>query len=206
MFLYSRKPQLLLLLCWLLGMAFMYVQATGLRPLWLADASQRIHAGGEKARLGAVPEIPARPEAPVLSEAPPRDPGPAAHPELNRCLAFRVVRNAEGQADTLVLEMDYVAAQRKGFTIGKAHGYPLKGASAYAVEFDAPWVSDIGEASFPLSMPQATELKLMVSKTRHLRLLVHTRSMREARGARLRVTPTDTGLKAEIRFPRRDPR
>ena len=188
---YSRKWQLLLLLCWCLGMAFMYGQITGERPPWIAEAFEKVPAGGEKARLGMMPEIPAQDH-----------PHPAADAHLNRCLALRVVKSASEQADTLVVEMDYIAAQPKGFIIEEARDYYLSDEPTYVVAFGEPWTSDIANASFPVSMPQVTGLNLIVSKSRHLRLLVHTRAMREAMGAKLHISPTGTGLKAVIRFPR----
>ena len=194
MFLYSRKLQLVLLLCWLAGMTFMYVQIIGERPLWLVNASERIHARTEKARLGAVPEMAARLEAPAP------DPRPAADPRLNRCLALRVTPGADGRADALVLELDYVAAQAKGFTLEKIRGYYLNDAPTYVVALGEPWTSDIGNAAFPVSMSHVTGLNVVVTKAGALRLLVHTRTMREAKNARLNVSATEKGLRAEIRF------
>lgn len=196
-FLYSRKSQLVLLLCWLIGMTVMYVQITGERPLWLAKASERIVDHAQKARLGRVPDIePAVPQAP----APP--PLPAADPVLNRCLAMRTNQSMDEQADTLAVDLDYIAAQKKGFSLEKAHGYYLEDAPTFVVAFGEPWISDIGHASFPGAMQQVTGLELIVSKSKHLRLLVHTRSMRIARGAKFHISPTETGLRVEIRLPR----
>ncbi len=196
-FLYSRKLQIILLLCWSLGMTFMYVQITGERPLWLVNASERIQLRTEKARLGAVPET-----TDVRVEAPAPDPRPAADPRLNRCLALRVVPDAGRRADALVFELDYVPAQTKGFTPEKARDYYLNDAPTYVVALGEPWTSDIGNAAFPVSMPQVTGLNVVVTKTETLRLLIHTRTMHEAKSARLRVFPTEKGMKAEIRFSR----
>jgi hypothetical protein len=193
-FLYSRKLQFVLLLCWLAGMTAMYVQITGERPLWLAKASERIVERGQKARLGHMPEM----SAPVPQPAP----VPAADPKLNRCLELRLDQITGEHADTLTLEVDYVAALTKGFSIDKAHGYYLKDAPTFVIEMGEPWVSDIGNASFPGTLPQVANLELIVSKSRHLRLLVHTRSMRIASGAKLRVSPTEAGIRAEIHLPR----
>ena len=144
-----------------------------------------------------MPEMPARlePETPVRQS-------PAADAHVNRCLALRVAESVSEQADTLVVEMDYAAAQPKGFIIEEARGYYLSDEPTYVVTFGEPWTSEIVKASFQVSMPQVTGLNLIVSKSRHLRLLVHTRAMREARGAKLHISPTATGLKAAIQFPR----
>lgn len=197
-FLYSRKSQLALLVCWLIGMTVMYVQIIGERPLWLAKASERIVDREQRARLGHVPVLPEPAAVPV--PAPPSR--PVADPVLNRCLAMRTEQGAGEQGDTLVVELDYVAAQTKGFAIEKARGYYLEDAPTFVVALGEPWTSDIGNASFPGAMPQMTGMELIVSKSRHLRLLVHTRSMRVARGANVHITPTDAGMRAEIRLPR----
>lgn len=195
-FLYSRKLQMVLLLCWLTGMTFMYVRITGERPLWLVNASERIHIRAEKAQIGAVPETPAPPQTSVP------DPRPAAHPKLNRCLALRLVPDEQGRKDTLVFELDYVAAQTKGFSFEKIRDYYLEDAPTYVVALGEPWTSDIGNAAFPLSTPHVTGLNVIVTKAGTLRLLVHARTMREAKEARLHVTPTEKGMRAEIRFSR----
>lgn len=193
-FLYSRKLQLALLLCWLLGMALMYAQITGERPLWLVNASERIHIRTEKARLGAVPEMAARTETPEPA------PRPAADPKLNRCLAVRAVPDVDGRTDALVLEVDYVAAQTKGFRLENIRDYYLSDSPTYVVALGERWASDIGDAALSVSMPQVTGLNAFVTKAGSLRLHVRTRTMQEAKSARLRVSPTEKGLRAEIRF------
>ena len=199
-FLYSRKMQFALLLCWLVGMAVMYVQITGERPHWLRATSERIVAQTQKAQLGQVPALPEPPPPPPpVATAPQR---PPADPVLNRCLALRLDQQAGTDADTLVLEFDYLAAQTKGFTLDKARGYYLEDAPTFVVALGEPWVSDIGNASFTGSVAQLARLELIVSKSRNLRLLVHTRGMATAKGAKFHLTPTATGLRAEIRLPR----
>jgi hypothetical protein len=195
--LYSRKLQLVMLLCWFVGMTFMYVQITGERPLWLIKASKKIVEHSQEARLGQV-ELP----APVDLPAPVRALRPPADPELNRCLAMRVNTGTGEHANTLHVELDYVAAQTKGFTIEKARGYYLTGEPTDVVALGEPWTSDIGNASFTVAMPQATKLNLIVSKSRNLRLLVHTRSIPVALGAKFHISPTDTGIRLDIQMPR----
>lgn len=205
---YSRKSQFVLLLCWLLSMTVMYVRTTGKHALWLVKADELIVDRAQKARLGPVPEmpVPATPPVPTMTPPPPPVPDPAprpaADPSLNRCLAVRVNQDTDNNADILKVELDYVAAQTKGFTFKTAHGYCLVDAPVFVVELGEPWTSDIGNASFPGTMPQITGLDLIVSKSRHLRLLVRTRSMRIAQDAKLHISPTDTGMRAEIRLPR----
>jgi hypothetical protein len=199
-FLYSRKVQLVLLLCWFAGMTAMYVQITGERPFWLVKAFElTAERGRQKARLGQAPELP----APVQQPAPAPVARPAPDPKLNRCLALRVSQGAGEDTDTLILELDYVAARTKGFKIDAARSYYLKDVPVFVVELGRPWISDIGDASFPIDMPQAVGVELIVFKSGYLRLLVRTKAMHIASaGKLLRVAPTDTGLRAEVEFPR----
>jgi hypothetical protein len=218
-FLYSRKSQFMLLLCWLIGMTVTYVQITGERPLWLVKAADlwRVKAGelwlgkagddppghDRRAQLGQVPATPApaAPAAPAAPPAPAGAPRPAADPLLNRCLAMRVDHVTGERADTLIVEVDYVAAQRRGFAPEKARGYYLKDAPVFVIALGEPWTSDIGDASFPSPLPQISGLKLTVANARHLNLLIHTRSMRIARGTELHIAPTSAGIRAEVRLP-----
>lgn len=200
-FLYSRKSQLFLLLLWLAAMAILYAQTTGERPHWLTKASERIlHNEQQRVQLGREPVLPA-----TTKPAPVQPARPEADPTLNRCLEWRVKQSADGRTDTLLVELDYVAARENGFSIEKAHGYYLKDAPAYVVAFGGPWTSDIRSSSIPGTIPQVANLNLSVSKSRQLRLIIHTRSMNAARGAKLRVSPTDAGMLAEIRLPRQEP-
>ena len=195
--LYSRKAQLVLLLCWLAGMTFAYVRITGEHPPLLMKVSEKIVDRVQEARIGQATAL----SVPAPQPAPIHATPPAADPELNRCLAMRVGQGTGDRADTLIVELDYVAAQKEGFTIPKARGYYLDDEAAYVVALGAPWTSDIGNASFPGAMPQVTKLNLIVSKTRNLRVLVHTKSMSVSRGAKSHITPTDTGIRVEIRLP-----
>jgi len=190
--LYSRKTQLVLLAFWLVGMTFAYVQITGDKFMWLMKASEKIVDHRQEVRLGQALEPP--PPVPAAR--------PVGDPELNRCLAVRVSQSTGEQTDTLIVELDYIAAQTGGFTIEKARGYYLDDEPTYVVALGAPWTSDIGNASFPVAMPQAAKLNLIVSKSRNLRLLAHTRSMNISRGAKYHITPTDAGIRVEIRLAR----
>lgn len=199
-FLYSRKLQLVLLLFWCIGVTVLYIHTTGERPLWLAKASERIVQRDQKARIGQTPELPAPESPPAPVPAPVKQ--PEADPVLNRCLAMRVDQNAGDHADMLTVELDYVAAREKGFTVEKAYSYYLEDAPTFVVELGEPWTSDVGNAPVPGTVPQATHLNLIVSKSRHLRLLVHTPSMRVAKNAKLAASPTETGIRMEIQLPR----
>lgn len=204
-FLYSRKIQFVLLLCWLCGMLFIVVESTGEMPEWLAEATEQEPAQDKKARIGDVPEPLAQtPEPPQIIEPvppkPEKSPLPEPHPELNRCLALRQVA-VEGDAkNVLVLEMDYVAAQNKGFRIEKAHTYYLDDSPVFVIAFGAPWTSDIGNTQLQVGMRTVSHVNLILSKSHTLRLLIQTQSMQDSRRARARITPTDTGLRAEIHF------
>ena len=104
--------------------------------------------------------------------------------------------------DTLILEVHYLAATNKGFTHQKAHGYYLDGSPTFVLALGEPWTSDIGTPSFQGSLSQLVKVEMIVSKSKNLRLLVHTRAMPVARGARYQVVPTATGIRAEVRLPR----
>lgn len=195
-FLYSRKSQLVLLLFWLIGMTIMYVQITGERPFWLVKATERITERREKARLGQAPVLPA-----ANAAAPAPAASPARDPILNRCLELRVEQGVDGHPDTLVMEVDFVPALNKGFTVEKARGYYLEDAPTYVVTLGEPWTSTIGAPLIPGAMPQVASVNMIVSKSRHLRLLVHTKAMRIARGAKLHVSPTDKGIRVEVQLP-----
>lgn len=202
--LYSRKSQLVLLLCWFIGLTFAYVRLTG-EPV---KTGERLVDHRQEARLGqeprplvpALPPVPAEPEP--NQEPEPLVERPAADPELNRCLAMLIDQSFDDGGDTLILELDYVAAQKEGFTIEKAHGYYLADEPTFVVALGAPWISDIENPSFPVTMPQVTKLDLIVSKSRNLRLRVHAKSMSVARGAKAHITSTETGIRIEIQLPR----
>jgi hypothetical protein len=192
-FLYSRKMQIGLLLIWLAGMALMYAQI------------DRERSSGPdlevEAILGHMPEMPALPTEPETPAEPQPDPRPAADPVLNRCLDLRVEQSGE-KADTLVLELDYVAAQTGGFALEKAHGYHYADAPVFVVALGEPWISDIGNVSFPGPIPEVSDVNLVVSKSQNMRLLINTKSMRTARGAKLSLSPADAGMRVEIHLPR----
>jgi hypothetical protein len=193
-FLYSRKLQLGLLLVWLAGLAFLYAQVTGEQPPEPSKKPAPLVEAGP-------PKPPKQPEPPASTTPPPPpapDPRPAADPVLNRCLGLRL----DQAADTLILELDYVAAQKNGFSIEKARGYHYADAPTYVVTLGAPWVSDIGNASFPGPLPQVAGVSLVVSKSRNLRLLIQTKTPGAARGAKLSLAASDKGLRAEIHLPR----
>lgn len=205
-FLYSRKSQFVLLLCWAVGMLILYVQTTGEHPVWLAAAEKQISDHSQKARLGRAPQK----TAPVSEVAPSPPPVsapasvalPDADPVLNRCLAIQASAAAGERTDTLTLEIDYVAARTKGFTPEKTRNYYLEDAPVFVVALGEPWISDVKQISLPETLPQLGVVELIVSKSRHLRLLVHTRSMHVAKGAKLHISPTSTGMRAEIQLPR----
>jgi hypothetical protein len=204
--LYSRKAQLVLLLCWLAGMTYVYARITGEHPFRLHD-NEQIAAPAQEARLGQVPELSVPPEPVERSElaeqpVPVHVVQPAPDPELNRGLALRVSLDIGEHTDMLIVELDYIAAYKGGFTIEKARSYYLADAPTFVVALGAPWVSDIENTSFPGIMPQVTRLNLILSESRNLRLLVHTTSMSIARGAKSHITSTDTGIRMEIQLPR----
>lgn len=193
-FLYSRKTQVFLLLLWLVCMAVLYAQTTGERPHWLTGDSEQILHNEQPVRIGQEAVLPA-----AATPVPVRSVRSGADPTLNRCLEWRVKQSA----NTLVVELDYVAARENGFSIEKAFGYSLRDAPVYVVTFGGPWTSDIREPSIPGAIPQVAGLNLIISpQLRQLRLVIHTQSMNVARGAKFRVSPTPAGMRVEIQLPR----
>jgi hypothetical protein len=199
-FLYSRKMQLLSLLCWCAGMAVMFFVVTGQRPLWLAEASLR-DLRAEQARLGAPAPVEASPAPEVKPSAPAEAARPEADAVLNRCLALRATPGQGEKAKELTLTLDYVAALQKGFSLEKANGYYLADTPAYVIDFGRPWAPLTTESVIPLDMPDASQVEVFVSQSKHLRLMVRTRSMREAQGARLSLSAVDGAVKATLVFP-----
>jgi hypothetical protein len=196
-FFYSRKPQLLLLLGWTLGLAFMFVYVTGdesspFRPK--TDVTQR--AG---ARLGEMPTLEERP-APVPAAQIPAT--PAGDPELNLCTALRVMPRAEGKEKKLVLELDYIPALTNGFTPDKARNYYIEEPPTFVVALGEPWKTELKPTMIPVDMPETNGVSLIVSRSRHLRVLVHTRTEQQAVRAKVKVSPTENGLRAEVYFAR----
>lgn len=193
-FLHSRKTQLFLLALWLVGMAVLYTQTTGERPRWLTRASEQRPHNEQPVRIGQEPVLPA-----TAMPVPVPSARSEADPTLNRCLAWRVTQSA----NTLVVDLDYVAAQENGFSIEKVLGYHLKDAPLYVVALGEPWISDVREPSMRGAIPQVAGLNLIVSpELRQLRLVIQAQSMHIARGAKFRVSPTDTGMRVEIQLPR----
>ena len=205
-FFYSRKLQCFLLFCWLLGMGYMFLQVLDEGPRLLAHqtGAPAAQPAGQPAtpdvRLGRVPEV--TPKELLPEKTPPPAPQPAADPHLNRFLALRAEQASTEGGGTLVLEMDFVPAQHKGFTPEKLQNYYLSDAPTLVLSLGESWVSDIGNVALPGGMEQVTGMNLIVSKSKHLRLQVHTRSMSLAMKATVQVTPTDTGLRAEVHLPK----
>ncbi|MBQ4133680.1 MAG: hypothetical protein IJD04_08125 [Desulfovibrionaceae bacterium] len=194
MFLYSRKPQIIMLLCWLAAMGFIYAQADN----DYFDLSEEMEDLSEKQEvsLGKSPEIhvpPPLPPAPV-------SPQPPADPTVNHCLDLRLV-NADTEENAIVLELDYIAAQTNGFAPEKARSYYIDDSPTFVIALGEPWVSETGNASFTRPLPQVPSLNLIVSRSKNLRLLVHTSTVQLARKARFNAFRTDRGVRIEIYLP-----
>jgi hypothetical protein len=220
LFLYSRKPQLILLFCWCIAMGALFTYATGNNPLHFLPEDPLQFLRGlsmpeSRARLGAAPQEPPAPLA-VPSVVLPAQrtplPVPAAepaperriNPAVNRGTALRIFPEADGDAHKLVLEFDYAAAEKNGFTLGRARKFYTRDTPTPTVVVDlgSPWELDMKERTHPLAMPQATQVSLWTTKSGRLRLVTHTRNFAEASGARVLLRRTSTGLREEIYFPR----
>jgi hypothetical protein len=195
-FLYSRKPQFVLLLCWCAALAFMFTDITGGESqIFTLDGGVK-PAQDSEPRLGDehVPPLEVAPEQPQSAVTP--------DPVLNQGTALRVIARPDGDENGLVLEFDYVPAQTKGFTPDRARNYYIEEPPAFVVSLGEPWVADIEPKFFPVDMRQASGVSLIVSQSRHLRLLTHVHTRDQAAEAKARISRTKTGLKAEIHFGR----
>ncbi|MDR2055477.1 MAG: hypothetical protein LBQ10_06370 [Desulfovibrio sp.] len=200
-FLYSRKPQFLLLLCWCLGLAAISAYAIG-GDVWdFGKGSGKTEQ--VRANLGEQPAAPSPEPTQPPADPPPEPERPTADPRLNRLLALRVLPNADGDEKKLVLEADYTAALANGFTPDKARGYYfLEGAPTVVVALGHPWVTDVEQKKFSVDMPQVRDVRLVRIEPQNLRLFVTTHTALQASSAKVRIEPTPTGLRAEIHFTR----
>jgi hypothetical protein len=228
-FFYSRKPQLMLFFCWCIALAGMFVYVTDSEPLFFAQQAGPIEQA--RALIGKLPflrEAPPSPPAPpadppapppvVLPPVsadppapPPADPpapAPAlpaalpADPTLNRATDLRIFPGTDADKNVLAVELDYVAAQRNGFTPDKAHSYYTADTPTVVVVLDRPWEIDAGRKAYALDMEQATRVGLWMTNARQLRLITRTRTVAQAAGARVRIHETSTGIRVEIHFSR----
>jgi hypothetical protein len=204
-FFYSRKPQILLLFCWCLALAAMFVQVTGEAPLsfpWRIVPND----GRFQTALKAPPPVPQESPAPLPAEPPAqaaeKRSTPSADSTLNRATALRIKPAANGDKNVLALELDYIAARKNGFTPEKAHNYYTKDTPTFVIVLGSPWVLEPGLEAQDLNMEQADRVSLWLSEARQLRLTIHTRNVAQAAGARVRLQRTPTGLRAEIHFAR----
>lgn len=200
-FLYSRKPQFLLLLCWCLGLAGMCAYAIGGEAWDLERKNEKTEQA--RVNLGENPPVAEAPPPPA-ADPPPEPEQPPADPRLNRFTALRIISRAGGDEKKLVLEADYIAARTHGFTPDKAHGYYfLDGGPTVVVALGHPWVTDVEQEKFPVAdMPQVKDVRLFHIQPEELRLFVNTHTALQASGARVRIEPTPAGLRAEIYFTR----
>jgi hypothetical protein len=207
LFLYSRKTQFIALLCWCVAVLAMFAVITGQHPFWLGSAASGFESDKTQAQLDTPLQRPAtstEPKPAPPQEAKPAPPSPArpeADPKLNRFLSLRA---SPGDDERIILNLDYVAAEKRGFTPGVVRSYYLEDTPAFVVDFGRPWVVLEEEIRIPLDMPRAREVQLWVSRaSKHLRLLVALHSMRDASRASLRILPGgDNGLNMEITLPK----
>jgi hypothetical protein len=187
LFLYSRRIQIILLLCWSAGMVGMYAAIIGsdARLFHRADISQA---------ATAKPNV-AQPPAPAPQSVPAK-----TDPTRNRAEALRITTETEGGGTTLVLEFDYLPAESKGFAPAKTRAYYLEGAPTFVLSLGEHWIMDIEQKSYPVDLPQAKGVTLILSQSNHFRILTHTRTNEQAMHARAQISPTATGLQAKIRF------
>jgi hypothetical protein len=212
-FFYSRKPQIVLFLCWCIALASLFAYATGSDPLFFMQRPGP--AEPSRAVLGEVPLAQAQPDPPAEPPAPPEPApapppalppevpaDPAADPALNRATELRVIPGTGEDKNLLILELDYVAAQKNGFTPDKAHDYYTDDTPTVVVVLGSPWKVEIEPRHHPLNMEQANLVSLWMTEARQLRLITRTRTVAQAAGARVRIQPTQAGIRAEIRFAR----
>ena len=196
-FFYSRKPLLVMLVFWLIGMAFVYTKITGDYPDWLEEINEQTSVQQQEVRLGHSPEVPAAVKPSVQSNL--HLPSPDLL--LNRCIDLKLL-SADSANNTLTLELDYVAAQKNGFSTENLRSYYLSDSPTFVIALGEPWVADSGNITFTRPLPQISSINMIISKSRNLRLLVHTGSMHIAKNTKLKASPAGKGIKLEIQLPR----
>ncbi|MDR0827010.1 MAG: hypothetical protein LBN33_03905 [Desulfovibrio sp.] len=183
-FLYSRKIQFILLLCWSAGMVGLYVAVIG------SDA--RLFHSKEISQAAIT--------KPSVAQLPHTGVKTSADPTRNKAEALRVSTQTEGGTATLVLEFDYVPAQAQGFVPAKTYSYYIENPSTFVLSLGEHWIMNIEKKTYPVDLPQVSGISLILSQSNHLRILTHTHSSVQAMNARAQISPTATGLQARIHF------
>jgi hypothetical protein len=193
-FLYSRKPQFLLLLCWCLGLATLFAAINGNGTSLFTTPQVR----------NAVPALGAPPDhAALTAQAAPEVPPPAGDPVLNRSTALRITPNDGGDATKLALEIDYIPAASNGFSPHDVRCYYMEEPPAFVVSLGEHWATDLRlDAPIRVNMEQVRGLTVYLSHTSNHRLLIATRTAEQARLARAKLSATATGMKVEVSLPR----
>ncbi len=196
MFLYSRKLQILLLITWCIAMCAMYFYVTHNTPIWLEGIVDKQET--QEVHLGVIPEI-----KNVITEIEQEPQGntPAAHDTMNRCYDFRVEQVAGAGYDMINIHVDYVAAKNNGFSIDKIEDYYLSESPTYVLSLGKPWINDAKMTDHSIILPQLKNIKLILSKSDTLRLLIATTNNKFARNIKLKIDKTDTGFEAQLRIP-----
>ncbi|MDR0827744.1 MAG: hypothetical protein LBN33_07705 [Desulfovibrio sp.] len=177
-------------------MVVLYVTIVGsdARFFHQADIPPAVTAEPSVAAL-PVPELPAPAPQPVVAKR------PEADAVKNRAEALRVTTQSEGDSKALVLDFDYVPAQAKGFAPAATKHYFMEGSPTFVLALGEHWIMDIEQKSYSTGLPQVGSVSVILSRSNNLRFLVHTRTMAQAIGARVKINPTATGLQAIIHVP-----
>lgn len=196
MFFYSRKVQIILLICWCAGMAAVYADLAHRAVLLIGRETDAAQA----ARLQAVvapPPAPAEPEAAPFPEETPAD-APAVVSDVNVVTNVAFEPETGSRPPALSLEIRYALAGENADP-PKVRSYYIAERPAVVLEMSGIWEPVEGFA--PNSgMPQVTGMTFFAAP-RHLRLVLQTQTLRQAQKARVSFTAGADAARARIQFP-----
>ncbi len=214
-FIYSRKIQCLLLFCWLAIMAILYLNLRESFDFQDDFAEAPI----EEAVVGKIPEQEPKKTSPLLP-APAFAPLPIQAPSSeqtqpiqktqtksqidrkktanNRFLGMELAQSEVSPQDTLSLDIDYVPAKNKPFSLDTIKTYHFADQPVFVIEFGEPWVFEAKSENYENILPQVEKIQLLVSKSKYMRLLVYTETMEMAKNTQFHAELTENGLKGEI--------
>ncbi len=207
LFLYSRKTQCLLLVAWLIALGFIYENTVGKTPLFVHQMAQNDANTAQTPVLGQkiepLPEVfvPQPPSSPPLPSSQAETVRPKADDLLNIWDGENVsVKNDNPKA--LLFNLEYIPAKKNGFTPPKVVSYYVKNAPYYVVDFGKPWKGSADTKELNSTLPSINSIKLIITKTKALRLIIHGKTQSVVRNIRLvQKTPNAEGIELEFRVP-----
>ncbi len=199
-FLYSRKTQSILLLLWFVSVVALFLYTTNQYTVLRDSLIPQNDASNATPHIGSIPQI----DTPQTTEqTPPQQTAqqPPADPTLNRCTAIKLTYMDDTPPPMLVVDVDFIAAQENGVTLKDINGYYLSDEPTYVITFGAPWITDVSHVDFtPEKNSPIKNIQCIVSKSQHMRLIIHMTSVQIARKAKLTLVETDRGIQAQVHF------